>query len=224
MRPIARANTRRRPRPANGRTRVEALHKELIEHIAESDDTLLQKFFDEGSLSEDVMRTGIHPAVQKQAFIPLFCTAGGDQRGRGAAARFHRAVRLLAGRPRDGRRDRRGRAALPGQPDRQGSGGLCVQDAHRPAERRPLDLPGLFRRRAHRHGSVQQRPPRERAHRPALPPQRQGAHAGRRAYGRGHRRGGETPGHAHRQHAVRCAATASCCPRSIIRSPTPRRR
>jgi elongation factor G len=52
------------------------MHKELIEHIAESDDTLLQKFFDEGGLSEEVMRTGIHPAVQNQVFIPLFCTSG----------------------------------------------------------------------------------------------------------------------------------------------------
>lgn len=63
--------------PAAGawKERVDALHKELIEHIAESDDTLLQKFFDEGGLSEEVMRTGIHPAVQKQVFIPLLVTS-----------------------------------------------------------------------------------------------------------------------------------------------------
>lgn len=64
--------------PAAGalKEKVEALHKELIEHIAESDDTLLEKFFEEGGLSEEVMRTGIHPAVQKQVFIPLLCTSG----------------------------------------------------------------------------------------------------------------------------------------------------
>jgi elongation factor G len=63
--------------PATGadKARVDALHKELIEHIAESDDTLLEKYFSEGGLSEDVLRTGIHPAVQRQAFIPLLCTA-----------------------------------------------------------------------------------------------------------------------------------------------------
>ncbi len=63
--------------PATGawKERVDALHKELIEHIAESDDTLLQKFFDEGGLSEEVMRTGIHPAVQKQVFVPLLVTS-----------------------------------------------------------------------------------------------------------------------------------------------------
>ena len=69
--------------PADGawKERVDVLHKELIEHIAEADDTLLQKYFDEGGLSEDVMRTGIHPAVQKQVFIPLFCTAGENNVG-----------------------------------------------------------------------------------------------------------------------------------------------
>lgn len=56
--------------------RVKGLHQELIEHVAETDDMLLQKFFDEGGLSEEVLRTGIHPAVQRQAFVPLFCTAG----------------------------------------------------------------------------------------------------------------------------------------------------
>jgi elongation factor G len=55
--------------------RVDALHRELIEHIAESDDTLLQKYFDEGGLSEEVLRTGIHPAVQKQTFVPLLVTS-----------------------------------------------------------------------------------------------------------------------------------------------------
>ncbi len=55
--------------------RVKELHRELIEFVAESDDTLLEKFFDEGTLSEETMRAGIHTAVQTQAFIPLFVTS-----------------------------------------------------------------------------------------------------------------------------------------------------
>jgi elongation factor G len=55
--------------------KVQTLHKELIEHIAESDDSLLEKFFEQGGLSEEEMRSGIHAAVQKQSFIPVFCTA-----------------------------------------------------------------------------------------------------------------------------------------------------
>ncbi|MDD3179677.1 MAG: elongation factor G [Opitutaceae bacterium] len=76
--------------PATGahEERVKRLHSELIEHIAETDDTLLQKFFDEGVLSEDLMRTGIHPAVQKQVFIPLFCTSGEQNIGVGRLLDF----------------------------------------------------------------------------------------------------------------------------------------
>jgi elongation factor G len=61
--------------PATGRwkERVNQLHAELIELIAESDDTLLTKFFDQGGLSEEEFRSGIHAAVQRQLFTPLFC-------------------------------------------------------------------------------------------------------------------------------------------------------
>src|SRR5215467_12700324 len=66
-----------REEPATGewKERVEQLHRELIEFIAESDDTLLNKFFEQGSLSEEEFRAGIHAAVQAQTFIPLFCTS-----------------------------------------------------------------------------------------------------------------------------------------------------
>src|ERR1700722_16646557 len=61
--------------PAEGswKDRVLQLHRELIELIAESDDALLTKFFDQGGLSEEEFRKGIHAAVQLQHFIPLFC-------------------------------------------------------------------------------------------------------------------------------------------------------
>ena len=55
--------------------KAKALHQELIEYVAESDDSLLEKFFEEGSLSEEEMRSGIHEAIQNQTFIPLFCTS-----------------------------------------------------------------------------------------------------------------------------------------------------
>src|SRR5436190_6885024 len=55
--------------------RVEQLHKQLIEFIAESDDALMEKFFDKGGLSEEEWRAGIHEAIQKQVFTPLFVTS-----------------------------------------------------------------------------------------------------------------------------------------------------
>jgi elongation factor G len=64
--------------PATGQweAQVKKLHTELIEHIAESDDTLLTKYLEEGGLSEEEFRAGIHAAVQSQHFIPLFCASG----------------------------------------------------------------------------------------------------------------------------------------------------
>lgn len=63
--------------PATGdwEARVKELHRELIEHIAESDDALMNKYFEQGGLTEEEFRAGIHAAVQKELFIPLFCVS-----------------------------------------------------------------------------------------------------------------------------------------------------
>jgi elongation factor G len=61
--------------------KVTRLHTELIEHIAESEDTLLSKFFDQGGLSEEEFRSGIHSAIQRQLFVPLFSVSGGTDVG-----------------------------------------------------------------------------------------------------------------------------------------------
>jgi elongation factor G len=55
--------------------KVEALHKQLIEFVAESDDALMEKFFAQGGLSEEEWRAGIHAAIQKQVLTPLFVTS-----------------------------------------------------------------------------------------------------------------------------------------------------
>ena len=69
--------------PATGglKDKAEALHRELIEHIAESDDSLMNKFFEQGTLSEEEFRAGIHAAVQKELFIPLFCASAENNIG-----------------------------------------------------------------------------------------------------------------------------------------------
>src|SRR5437667_3525391 len=61
--------------------KVEQLHKQLIEYIAESDDALMEKYFEKGGLSEEEWRAGIHAAVQKQVFVPLFCTSAENNIG-----------------------------------------------------------------------------------------------------------------------------------------------
>src|ERR1051325_4819979 len=61
--------------------RVEQLHKQLIEYVAESDDSLMEKFFAAGGLSEEEWRAGIHKAVQNQIFTPLFVTSAENNIG-----------------------------------------------------------------------------------------------------------------------------------------------
>jgi elongation factor G len=70
-------NGRYDERPAEGELaeRVRALHRDLIEYVAESDDGLMEKFFAEGVLSEDELRAGLHRAIQNQVFIPLFAVS-----------------------------------------------------------------------------------------------------------------------------------------------------
>ena len=69
--------------PASGALaeRVTALHKEVIEYIAEADDTLMEKWMDKGTLTEEELRAGLHAAVQKQSFVPVFCTSAENNIG-----------------------------------------------------------------------------------------------------------------------------------------------
>src|SRR5437762_1153714 len=69
--------------PASGvwAERVKQLHGQLIEFIAESDDGLMEKFFAQGGLSEEEMRAGLHAAIQKQVFTPLFVTSAENNIG-----------------------------------------------------------------------------------------------------------------------------------------------
>ena len=69
--------------PATGSLaeRVTALHKEVIEYIAEADDSLMEKWMDKGTLTEEELRAGLHAAVQKQSFVPVFCTSAENNIG-----------------------------------------------------------------------------------------------------------------------------------------------
>ncbi|MFQ6612829.1 MAG: elongation factor G [Fidelibacterota bacterium] len=67
--------------PADWTGKVDKLHEALIEFVAESDDSLLEKYFEQGNLSEEEMRGGLHHALQNQIFIPVFCTAANQNVG-----------------------------------------------------------------------------------------------------------------------------------------------
>ncbi len=46
---------------------------ELMEAVAESDDTLIEKYLNEGSISEEELRNGLKRAVLKGAVVPVIC-------------------------------------------------------------------------------------------------------------------------------------------------------
>ncbi|MEO0018857.1 MAG: hypothetical protein RLZZ522_2140 [Verrucomicrobiota bacterium] len=70
-------------KPAEGelKDRVTELHRQLIDMVAESDDALLEKFFEDGTLGEDELRAHVHDAVQKGLVVPVFATSGSKNVG-----------------------------------------------------------------------------------------------------------------------------------------------
>ena len=51
------------------------LHQKLVEAAAENDETLMDKFFDQGSLTEDEMREGIRKGLIDRSIYPVFCVS-----------------------------------------------------------------------------------------------------------------------------------------------------
>ena len=59
--------------PANLMDEAEALRQELIEKAAEFDDTLMERFFENGSLTEDEIREGLGKGIRQGGVLPIFC-------------------------------------------------------------------------------------------------------------------------------------------------------
>ena len=59
--------------PADLKDEAETLRQELIEKAAEFDDTLMERFFEQGSLSEDEIREGLSIGIRQGGVLPVFC-------------------------------------------------------------------------------------------------------------------------------------------------------
>ena len=59
--------------PADRMEEAEELRNALIERAAEYDDTLMETFFEQGSLSEDEIRKGLGIGIREGAVMPIFC-------------------------------------------------------------------------------------------------------------------------------------------------------
>ncbi|MBS1600604.1 MAG: elongation factor G [Bacteroidetes bacterium] len=76
------------PIPAEEKEKADQMHKELIEAIAENDESLMEKYFDKGELDEDEMKIGLKKAMINHDLFPLFCVCAKKNMGSGRLMGF----------------------------------------------------------------------------------------------------------------------------------------
>ncbi|MDD2612430.1 MAG: elongation factor G, partial [Bacteroidales bacterium] len=67
--------------PAEEKAKAEAWHQALVEAAAENDESLMEKFFDQGTLTEDDVRLGIRQGLIARGMFPVFCVCAGRDMG-----------------------------------------------------------------------------------------------------------------------------------------------
>ncbi|MCM1111212.1 MAG: elongation factor G [Clostridium sp.] len=67
--------------PAEEMDKANELHQQLVEAAAENDETLMEKFFDQGHLTEDEMREGIRKGLEDRSIFPVFCVSAAKDMG-----------------------------------------------------------------------------------------------------------------------------------------------
>ena len=67
--------------PAEEKEKALALHKALVEAAAENDETLMEKFFETETLTEDELREGIRKGLVTRSIFPVFCVCAGKDMG-----------------------------------------------------------------------------------------------------------------------------------------------
>ncbi len=67
--------------PAEEMEKAQEWHKTLVEAAAEHDESLMEKFFESESLTEDEMREGIRKGLAVRGMFPVFCVCAGKDMG-----------------------------------------------------------------------------------------------------------------------------------------------
>ena len=67
--------------PAEEMEKAQEWHKALVEAAAEHDESLMEKFFESESLTEDEMREGIRKGLAARGMFPVFCVCAGKDMG-----------------------------------------------------------------------------------------------------------------------------------------------
>ena len=67
--------------PADQMDKAMEMHKVLVEAAAENDESLMEKFFESETLTEDEMREGIRKGLAARGMFPVFCVCAGKDMG-----------------------------------------------------------------------------------------------------------------------------------------------
>lgn len=80
------------PIPESQRDKAELMHNELIEIIAENDESLMDLYFEKGTLDEDELIEGLRNGMLNRLIFPLFCVSAERNMGSGRVMGFIDAV------------------------------------------------------------------------------------------------------------------------------------
>ncbi|GMV34035.1 MAG: elongation factor G [Chloroflexi bacterium CFX1] len=67
--------------PAELKEAADKAHFAMVEDAAEGEDELMEKYLENGSLSDEEMVRGLEDVVYAGSFVPVFCAAGGHEIG-----------------------------------------------------------------------------------------------------------------------------------------------
>lgn len=76
------------PIPDSQKDRAMQLHQELVEVIAENDETLMDIYFEQGELDEEQMQQGLNTSLVNGNIYPVFCACASKNMGTGRIMGF----------------------------------------------------------------------------------------------------------------------------------------
>jgi elongation factor G len=78
----------KKPIPDSEMARANEMHNALVEAAAENEEGLMEKYFDQGTLSEEELTQGLRIALAHQQVFPVFCCSAVQDKGSGRIMGF----------------------------------------------------------------------------------------------------------------------------------------
>ncbi|MBI1226118.1 MAG: elongation factor G [Bacteroidetes bacterium] len=78
----------KKPIPDSEKNRADEMHRAIVEAAAENDETLMERYFEQGELSEEDLTAGLKMAIANRTVYPLFCCSAINNMGSGRIMGF----------------------------------------------------------------------------------------------------------------------------------------